>query len=304
MAAFKASARSLDQGVGAVLDALDAHGLADDTLVICTTDHGIAFPGAKAPLRPRPRRHADRARPGRLQGRPGRSTRWSPTSTSTRRCATSPGIERPPGCRAARCCRSSRREVDEVHDAIFAEATYHAAYEPQRACARSARSTSAATATARRRCWPTPTTARARTCCSSMAGASAPIPPSSSTTSSSTPTRRPTWSATRAYAGRAAGPRRAPRPLDARHRRPAPRRPGRPAARRADQPPRPALAGRTNGHRRVTSSSPAPVASSALTARGSASTVSRNGAISASCEIALSAAISPPGRSVRTRSGQ
>ena len=28
MAAYKASARSLDQGVGAVLDSLDAHGLA------------------------------------------------------------------------------------------------------------------------------------------------------------------------------------------------------------------------------------------------------------------------------------
>ena len=50
MAAYKASARSLDQGVGAVLDSLDSHGLADDTLIIFTTDHGLAFPGAKATL--------------------------------------------------------------------------------------------------------------------------------------------------------------------------------------------------------------------------------------------------------------
>ena len=47
MASYKASARSLDQGVGAVLNALDEHDLADDTLVILTTDHGLAFPGAK-----------------------------------------------------------------------------------------------------------------------------------------------------------------------------------------------------------------------------------------------------------------
>src|SRR5262245_9061603 len=42
MASYKASARSLDQGVGAVLNALDEHDLADDTLVILTTDHGLA----------------------------------------------------------------------------------------------------------------------------------------------------------------------------------------------------------------------------------------------------------------------
>ena len=50
MAAFKASARSLDQGVGRVLNALQSAGLAERTLVICTTDHGLAFPGAKGTL--------------------------------------------------------------------------------------------------------------------------------------------------------------------------------------------------------------------------------------------------------------
>ena len=46
MASYKASARSLDQGVGSVLNALDEHDLADDTLVILTTDHGLAVPRA------------------------------------------------------------------------------------------------------------------------------------------------------------------------------------------------------------------------------------------------------------------
>ena len=49
-AAFKASARSLDQGIGAVLHALHDLGLVENTLVLCTTDHGVAFPGAKATL--------------------------------------------------------------------------------------------------------------------------------------------------------------------------------------------------------------------------------------------------------------
>jgi N-sulfoglucosamine sulfohydrolase len=50
VAAYKASARSLDHGVGAVLNALQENGLDANTLVICTTDHGLAFPTAKASL--------------------------------------------------------------------------------------------------------------------------------------------------------------------------------------------------------------------------------------------------------------
>ena len=50
MASFRASARSLDQGVGTVLNALEEHELVDDTLVILTTDHGLAFPDAKCTM--------------------------------------------------------------------------------------------------------------------------------------------------------------------------------------------------------------------------------------------------------------
>src|SRR5215207_3910769 len=50
VAGLKASARSLDHGVGMVLGALDSAGLDGDTLVILTTDHGMPFPGAKATL--------------------------------------------------------------------------------------------------------------------------------------------------------------------------------------------------------------------------------------------------------------
>lgn len=49
-AAYRTSARHLDRRVGNVLDALDRSGLADNTLVICTTDHGIAFPMMKCNL--------------------------------------------------------------------------------------------------------------------------------------------------------------------------------------------------------------------------------------------------------------
>jgi len=50
IAAFKASARVMDEGVDVVLQALEANGLAENTLVISTTDHGIAFPAMKCNL--------------------------------------------------------------------------------------------------------------------------------------------------------------------------------------------------------------------------------------------------------------
>ena len=107
MASFKASARSLDQGVGAVLHALDEQGLADDTLVVLTTDHGLPFPGAKGDAqRPRARRHARPAGPGRLSRRPRHrrprlAGRPLPDAVRARRRPRCPTA-----CTAGRCSRS------------------------------------------------------------------------------------------------------------------------------------------------------------------------------------------------------
>jgi arylsulfatase A-like enzyme len=50
MAGYGASVRRLDECMGGVFDALEDAGLAGDTLVVCTTDHGIAFPYMKCNL--------------------------------------------------------------------------------------------------------------------------------------------------------------------------------------------------------------------------------------------------------------
>ena len=134
MASYKASARSLDQGVGAVLNALDEHDIADDTLVILTTDHGLAFPGAKATL-------TDRGigvllimrGPGRLPRRPrvrGAGLADRPLPDDLRAASGSTG---PDFLQGRSMLPVMRKETAEVNDAIFAELTYHAAYEPQRA---------------------------------------------------------------------------------------------------------------------------------------------------------------------------
>jgi arylsulfatase A-like enzyme len=47
LAEFQGSVRRADQGVGAILRALDETGLAQNTIVVVTTDHGIELPRAK-----------------------------------------------------------------------------------------------------------------------------------------------------------------------------------------------------------------------------------------------------------------
>jgi N-sulfoglucosamine sulfohydrolase len=50
MANYKAMAQILDEKIGQVLQALDDNNLRDNTLIIYTTDHGIAFPSMKCRL--------------------------------------------------------------------------------------------------------------------------------------------------------------------------------------------------------------------------------------------------------------
>jgi len=50
MAELQGAVGALDDGVGRILDELEASGLADRTIVVFTTDHGLALPGAKCTL--------------------------------------------------------------------------------------------------------------------------------------------------------------------------------------------------------------------------------------------------------------
>jgi len=50
LARFHVCIRKMDAAVGGILDALERSGLAENTLVVFTTDHGIAFPRAKGTL--------------------------------------------------------------------------------------------------------------------------------------------------------------------------------------------------------------------------------------------------------------
>ena len=198
MASYKASARSLDHGVGAVLNALDEHDLADDTIVILTTDHGLAFPGAKATLTDRGLGVMLIVRgPGGFHGGKVSEALVSQIDLFPTLCELA-GIPAPDWLQGRSLLPLVRREADEVNDAIFAELTFHAAYEPQRAIRtqrykyirRFGERAHAGAAQRRRR--PDQGPARRQ-----RLGASARCRARSSTTCCSTPPRPPTWPATR-----------------------------------------------------------------------------------------------------------
>ncbi|HVL51699.1 MAG TPA: sulfatase [Actinomycetota bacterium] len=133
MAAFKASVRSLDQGIGAVLNALHQQGQADRTLVVCTTDHGLALPGAKATLFDRGLGVMLLMRgPGGFTGGKVIDAMVSHLDVYPTLCEVA-GIRLPEWLQGRSMMPLVRGDCADLHEAVFAEMTYHAAYEPQRA---------------------------------------------------------------------------------------------------------------------------------------------------------------------------
>ncbi|KPK62159.1 MAG: sulfatase [Planctomycetes bacterium SM23_32] len=138
MACYKASARMLDQGMGAVLGALERSGMAEETLVICTTDHGIAFPGMKCNLTDHGIGVMLMMRgPGGFEGGRVCDALISQIDVFPTLCELL-GIEPPQWLQGRSFLPVVRSEAREVNQAVFSEVTYHAAYEPMR-CVRTGR---------------------------------------------------------------------------------------------------------------------------------------------------------------------
>lgn len=133
MARFKESARSLDRKMGVVLDALDRNGLAKNTLVICTTDHGIAFPRMKCNL------HDTGAGVMLIMRGPGGFDAGKVVDGMVSQIDIFPTVCDLLGCRQPEWLEGSSflQAVNgsplHVRDEVHMEVNYHAAYEPQRA---------------------------------------------------------------------------------------------------------------------------------------------------------------------------
>ena len=133
MAAYQASARQLDQGIGSVLEALQQSGRAEDTLVVCTTDHGIAFPGMKCNL-------SDHGLgvmliirgPGGFSGGRVCDALVSHIDLFPTLCNLG-GLQKPPWLQGRSILPLVRGEAEKINEEVYGEVSYHAAYEPQRA---------------------------------------------------------------------------------------------------------------------------------------------------------------------------
>ena len=133
MASYQVAAERLDHKVGVVLNALEASGLADKTLVIFTTDHGIAFPHMKGTLSDHGIGVALIMRgPGGFAGGKAVDALVShidlfPTLSEVL------GLPKPEHLEGTSLLPLITGDAQAVREDLFAEVTFHAAFEPKRA---------------------------------------------------------------------------------------------------------------------------------------------------------------------------
>lgn len=132
MANYITCARELDRKMGAVLDALATTGLAENTLVILTTDHGIAFPSMKCNL-------YDHGTGVMLMLRGPQCPEGRAVDSLASQVDLFPtvcdiaGVPHPDWLQGTSLLPLLTGEADSVRDEVFAEVNYHASYEPMRA---------------------------------------------------------------------------------------------------------------------------------------------------------------------------
>ena len=137
MASYCASVKIADDCFGQFLKALDEAGLADNTMVIMTTDHGAAMPKMKCTL-------YDTGIGVALIIRLPKTAQVRAIDALVSQLDIFPavckvcGLETPDWLQGVDLTPLIRGEAQKVREEIFSEVTYHAAYEPKR-CVRTDR---------------------------------------------------------------------------------------------------------------------------------------------------------------------
>jgi arylsulfatase A-like enzyme len=133
VADLNAKIRAIDRGVAETVEALNRAGLAENTVLVFTTDHGIAFPRSKATLFEPGVGTAMIARgPGLPAGRVvDRLTSHMDLMPTFLEMA---GVEPPQGIEGRSLMPLLYDPATPWRDALFLEMTFHSAYDPMRGC--------------------------------------------------------------------------------------------------------------------------------------------------------------------------
>lgn len=132
MADYHESVRVVDRCFGQIMEALEATGLKSDTMIILTTDHGIAFPKMKCTL------YDTGIGVAFIMDYPGNPKRGKATDVLMSQLDVFPticqlaGIDIPEWVEGESLVPFMNGETDRIRSEIFSEVTYHAAYEPKR----------------------------------------------------------------------------------------------------------------------------------------------------------------------------
>lgn len=132
-AAYIQMAKTADQCVGIVLEALNKAGLEEETLVIFTTDHGIAFPKMKCTL------FDTGIGVSLIVKYPGNPSQGGVVDALVSQIDVFPticdiiGVDKPDHLQGYSFLPILKREQAKIREQVYSEVTFHAAYEPQRA---------------------------------------------------------------------------------------------------------------------------------------------------------------------------
>ena len=133
MAGFLSDAKRYDDWVGMVIGGLRDRGLLERSLIIITTDHGIAFPMMKCSLTD----HGTGVM--YIMRLPGVVPLGTVCDQTVSQIDVFPtvcdilGLQHPDWLQGKSMLPLIQQKTDEIHESIFAELNYHCNYEPQRA---------------------------------------------------------------------------------------------------------------------------------------------------------------------------
>lgn len=131
-AGYATALREADKSMGLILNALEESGLAPNTLVLVTTDHGVPFPGMKCRLT----QHGTGVTlalkdPRKPMGGKVCDSLVSHLDVLPTLCDLL-GVPIPPNLDGVSLKPLLAGETDRARDDLFAEVSYHATYEPMR----------------------------------------------------------------------------------------------------------------------------------------------------------------------------